>query len=198
MSFREVQDNEWHQYANLAAYLNGRGVPNIDDAMKEIFLQPIHQAYRELVNPGYFRWIISNRLGAGKELGVHLPLKNTIEEVLKEAEDKSIHLLNEVSQIIHASGDAVSIAESIKLCLSAGMVLPAFQDKYPLPNARKYQAALKYLHAGSLKTSPWRNVDTNAWSVLLGWLFTSTFGRMVSDSGYEEVSRSWIDEGRLK
>ena len=60
-SFREVQDNEWHQYANLAAYLNGRGVPNMDDAMKEIFLQPIHQAYRELVNAGYFRWIISNR-----------------------------------------------------------------------------------------------------------------------------------------
>ena len=60
-SFRQVQDNEWHQYANLAGYLNGRGVPNIDEAMKEIFLQPIHQAFRELVNAGFFRWVISNR-----------------------------------------------------------------------------------------------------------------------------------------
>ncbi len=53
----------WH------AYLNGRGVPNMDDAMKEIFLQPIHQAYRELVNAGYFRWIISNRVLAVGEFG---------------------------------------------------------------------------------------------------------------------------------
>ena len=55
--------------ANLAAYLNGRGVPNMDDAMKEIFLQPIHQAYRELVNAGYFRWVISNRLVNCPSLG---------------------------------------------------------------------------------------------------------------------------------
>jgi hypothetical protein len=61
LSFREVKDNEWRQYANLAAYLNGHGVPSIDEAMKEIFLQPIHEAYRELVNPGFVRWVISNR-----------------------------------------------------------------------------------------------------------------------------------------
>ena len=56
-----MQDNEWHQYAQLASYLNGRGVPNIDEAMKELFLQPIHHAFRECVNAGFFRWIITNR-----------------------------------------------------------------------------------------------------------------------------------------
>jgi hypothetical protein len=47
VNFRQVQDNEWHQYSQLATYLNGRGVPSIDEAMKELFLQPIHHAFRE-------------------------------------------------------------------------------------------------------------------------------------------------------
>jgi hypothetical protein len=40
-----VHDNEYHQYANLAAYLDGGGVPDIEETMKEIFLQPIHTAF---------------------------------------------------------------------------------------------------------------------------------------------------------
>ena len=30
LGWREVQDNEWHQYAHLTNYLNGRGVPSIE------------------------------------------------------------------------------------------------------------------------------------------------------------------------
>jgi hypothetical protein len=62
LDFRQVHDNEYHQYANLAAYLDGGGVPNIEEAMKEIFLQPIHTAYRELVNGGMFKWMVTNRV----------------------------------------------------------------------------------------------------------------------------------------
>jgi hypothetical protein len=39
LNFRQVQDNVWHHYAQLNSYLNGRGVPSIDDALKEIFLR---------------------------------------------------------------------------------------------------------------------------------------------------------------
>ena len=53
---------------------------------------------------------------------------------------------------------------------------------------------MKYLHANNIKASPWKNGDTYAWSVVLGWLVTSPLGRILSDTGYEEISRSWIDE----
>lgn len=197
MSFREVQDNEWHQYANLAAYLNGRGVPDIDVAMKEVFLQPIHQAYRELVNPGYFRWVISNRLlsESGQENPSLLP-DNAI-AVINEAEAKLVNLLDEVKRITHGAGDVISTANAIKSCLLACLYLPQFQARFPMPRSRKFQQAMKYLHAGNLKTSPWKSGDAYAWSVLLGWMVTFTLGKMVVDQGYEEISRSWIDEWML-
>jgi hypothetical protein len=197
MSFREVQDNEWHQYANLTAYMNGRGVPNIDEAMKELFLQPIHQAYRELVNPGYFRWVISNRLSVELDLEQPAILPDNVVAVLNEAETKSVLLLEEVKRITSGSGDVISIANLIKQSLLAGLYLPQYQSRFPLARSRKYQQAMKYLHAGSLKTSPWRTGDAYAWCVILGWVANYTLGRMVSDHGYEEISRSWIDEWML-
>jgi len=196
-SFREVQDNEWHQYANLAAYLNGRGVPSIDDAMKEIFLQPIHQAYRELVNAGYFRWVISNRvlaLGDSEDGTQHT---GNLGQVLQEAEVKLIQLMEEVIRSTHTDGDVQTIVNSMKQCLYASLYLPNFQDRFPLPRSRNYQQLMEYLHAGNFKTSPWKNGDTYAWSVVLGWLFTSALGKIISEVGYEEISRSWMDEWML-
>ncbi|MGD9145696.1 MAG: alpha-amylase family glycosyl hydrolase, partial [Anaerolineae bacterium] len=57
VDWREVQDNEWHQYAHLADYLGGRGVPSIEEALREVFLQPVHYPFKELVNGGHFRWL---------------------------------------------------------------------------------------------------------------------------------------------
>jgi glycosidase len=196
-SFREVQDNEWHQYANLAAYLSGRGVPNMDDAMKEIFLQPIHQAYRELVNAAFFRWVISNRLLAVEGLEDPTLLTGTLAQVLHEAEEKTTRLMDEVNRSTHSAGDIQALAESVRQQLVSILYLPTFQEKYPIPHSRKYQQAMKYLHAGNVKTSPWRNGDAYAWSVILGWLFTFQIGKIISKDGYEEISRSWMDEWML-
>ena len=196
-SFREVHDDEWHQYANLTAYLNGRGVPNMVDAMKEIFLQPIHQAYRELVNAGFFRWIISNRLLAVAGLEDNTHLAGAISQVLNEAQDKTTRLMDEVSRSTHSASNIQVIVESAYLYLQSILYLPTFQEKTPLARSRKYQQAMKYLHAGNLKISPWRNGDTYAWSVILGWALTLQLGKIISDEGYEEISRSWMDEWML-
>jgi glycosidase len=196
-SFREVQDNEWHQYANLAGYLNGRGVPSMDDAMKEVFLQPIHRAYRELVNSGFFRWVISNRQLTQVEAGGGSHLTSPQEQLIQEAQDKMTRLLEEVNLSTHSTGDVLSVAGAVHNNLQGILSLPSFQDQHPILRSRKYQQAMKYLHAGNLKTSPWKNGDAYAWSVVLGWIFTLYLGRVISKDGYEEISRSWMDEWML-
>jgi hypothetical protein len=196
-SFREVQDNEWHQYANLAGYLNGRGVPNMDDAMKEVFLQPIHQAYRELVNSGFFRWVISNRLLVAGTAPSEVQLTNPQTQLIQDAQDKMAGLLDEVNRSTHSSGNVQSVVGSIRQNLLTILSFPLYQDQHPVLHSRKYQQAMKYLHAGNLKTSPWKNGDAYAWSVALGWLFTLPLGRLISTDGYEEISRSWMDEWML-
>jgi glycosidase len=196
-SFREVQDNEWHQYANLAAYLGGRGVPSMDEAMKELFLQPIHQAYRELVNAGFFRWVISNRLLTLPGSDKTDPDDSVLEQLLQEAREKLTRLLDEINRITHSAGDVSMIVDSIQANLLSLLYLPVFQEKNPLAHSRKYQQAMRYLHAGSVKNSPWKNADAYTWSVALGWLFTQHLGMAVTLEGYEEVSRSWVDEWML-
>ena len=64
LDFREVRDNEWRHYAMITGYLNGRGVPNIEESMQELFLQPIHNRFKDLVNPSVFQKLIV----ANKEL----------------------------------------------------------------------------------------------------------------------------------
>jgi glycosidase len=196
-TFREVQDNEWHQYANLAAYLNGRGVPNMDDAMKELFLQPIHKAYQELVNPGFFQWIISNRFSSELDIESRLLLPDNVSALLNELEEKSIQLLQEVNNNTPGEGDIISIAGLIKQYLLAILYLPKFSERFPLPHSRKYKHAQTYMHRGSLKISPWQNGDPYTWGVILGWLTSAFQGKIISDIEYEEISRSWIDEWML-
>ena len=197
LSFREVQDNEWHQYAQLTAYLNGRGVPSIDDAMKEIFLQPIHQAFRELMNAGFFRWVITNRMSSEEVFEGHPVEPVNIDDILEEAEDKSTHLLSEIKRITQGGGDILPIAAEIKQKLEVSLHLPVFQKRFPLPRSRKYQQAMKYLHAGKIESSPWRSSNARTWGILIGWLTICDLGKTMTDLGYEEISRSWIDEWLL-
>ena len=65
----EIQDNEQHHYGRLAAKLSGRGVPDVDAALKEIFLEPVHLAFSRVMNPA-----ILSRLAeaAGAEEGESL------------------------------------------------------------------------------------------------------------------------------
>jgi len=194
LDFRQVYDNEWHQYAQLVEYLNGRGVPSVEEALKEIFLQPIHNAFRELVNAGFFRWIITNRaIKAGQSAeGV-----GQLDEMLEQAEDRTAHLLSEIKRITQGQGDVLAIAAEIKQTLAAATHLPILAKTHPLPNSRKFQAAIKYLHAGDLRRSPWTDGNASTWGTLLGWLFTQALGKAITEDGYAEISRSWIDEWLL-
>jgi len=197
IAFREVQDNDWRQYASLAAYLNGRGVPSIDEAMKEIFLQPIHQAYRELVNPGFFRWVISNRLGSAEAKQLQPISPDAVDTLVSEADTKFVALLEEIKRTTSGSGELLPIASSMNKYLLTSLHLPIFTERFPSTQSPRCHQSMKYLHAGDEKASPWKKGDAYTWGVLLGWVATSLLGRVVTEAGYEEVSRSWVDEWML-
>jgi glycosidase len=197
MNFHEIQDNEWHQYANLAAYLNGRGVPSIDEAMKELFLQPIHQAFRELVNPGFFRWVVSNRMGSEVVLEEHFAIKENVDALLNEARVKIKQLLLEIQRTTNGDADIESITNAIHATLHACLFLPAFSRKFPLPRSEKSNQAIMYLNRAGKEEYPWVNNDPYSWGVLLGWVATYALGRVVSGEDSDEISRSGVDEWML-
>ena len=182
LDWREVQDNEWHQYAHLADYLGGRGVPSIEEALHEVFLQPIHRTFRELVNAGHLRWLMDNR--------VTEPDGQLDKEIVMEAERRALRLLREAKQVTGGMGDPEVIAQEIRRKLEAILHLPVLGTRFPLPRSHKYKAAIKIVRACL-------NDDPAIWGTLLCWLFTHALGKVGSDEDFAGQSRSWMDEWLL-
>ncbi|MCP4538923.1 MAG: alpha-amylase [Chloroflexi bacterium] len=112
LDFREVQDSEWRQYAQLASYLNGRGVPDIKDALREVFLQPVHYPFRELVNADMFRQLVVMAQRGSESDEEWTALVNKVEQ-------KTVHLLREIKQLTQGNGDETSIAQETRRKLEA-------------------------------------------------------------------------------
>jgi hypothetical protein len=190
LEWREVQDNEWRQYAHLASYLNGRGVPSIEEALREVLLQPVLQPFRKLVNADTFRQLMDAR--------VTEPDGQLDAELVAEVNLKALHLLHEIEEFTAEAGDHAASAETaadavaleLRHKLEACLQLPILADRFPRPRSQKYRAAIEMLQDHL-------NDDPAAWGALLGWLFTHALGKVLDEEGYEAQSRSWMDEWLL-
>ena len=58
MDFREVEDDFNGSYAKLTTELNGRGVPNINAALRALTLQPVHAPFKDIFNEEILRRLI--------------------------------------------------------------------------------------------------------------------------------------------
>ncbi|MFO7625017.1 MAG: alpha-amylase family glycosyl hydrolase [Anaerolineales bacterium] len=183
VEFREVVDDQWRQYAHLAEYLQGRGVPDIREAMREVFLQPIHHRFRELVNPGLFHWIVDNRLTVAE------PENENIAAVLQEVDDKNRLFLAEIKSLTQAGGDPETLVQDTHNKLVSVMSLP-------LLNASQEQGTDQDLQAQQYLFSHLDN-DPLVWSATLTWTFIHNLGKISLEDGYADISRSWIDEWLL-
>jgi glycosidase len=186
LDFRQVQGEH---YAQLAARLDGRGVPSIDAALAEIVLQPVLEPFRELIQ------VASLQVGksASEQVGKFANLQGS-DPAIEEIEQKVTRLLQAAAQIANPpisnlQSPIPSIAQDVRQKLEALLQLPTLRQRFPLPRSRKYKWATDYLIAGL--------DDPAAWPMLLGWLFTHTLGKIVDEASFAQTSRAWIDEWLL-
>jgi hypothetical protein len=172
MDFREVYDNEWRHYEHITAYLNGRGVPGVEAALQEILLQPIHRPFGELVNVDLFRRLRERRV---VKAGAAPP-----QALLEEVDAKARALLHAIKEFTGGQGDEAAVAQELRERLAATLRLSALVRG----------KAGEYLRARLAD-------DAATWGTLFGWLFVRDLGRMMLGVGFEELSRSWIDEWQL-
>ena len=192
IDFRQVQDNEWGQYAHLAEYLSGRGVPDIEASVKEIFLQPVHFPFKELVNANTFRWIIDEVLHKDfihKEIGKSA--RDDVDtEVVASVREKTLALLNAVREFTKGGSDPEAITQEIVRKLNALRQLPNLAVEYPQPHPRNFKTSTQILQSTL-------DDDTASWGMILAWLFTHALGKTVTETDFAAQSRSWIDEWLL-
>lgn len=196
LDFREVTDSPGQPYAALSDYLNGRGVPSVEAALREILLKPVHLPIRELINADVFRSLI-----AARRVDPNQPSPQAFADELSGMID---NLFRSVKDFSGASGDAESLASELKVKLLACLDLPALVAVLPvMKKDRGIGENLRALLEGSsgritkAKARWILGTEEFTWGTLLGWLFVHLLGGISGPQQRALKSRSWIDEWLL-
>jgi hypothetical protein len=185
----------------------------VEDALKEIFLQPIHAPFKELVSAGMFQRLID---AAQAEVEVEVEIEVTgkgdvsaeavaeaidlaeaiVEETAGKEADGLAALLDEVEQHYTAlllavketaegEGDAAALAAQHRAELEAILGLAELGEQVPHLGA---MADLLATQLGNEKA---------AWATAFGWHFVHKLGKVADARDYADLSRGWIDEWLL-
>jgi glycosidase len=182
IDFREVRDNQWHHYAQIAHSLNGRGIPSMEEAFKEMALRPLQNVFQELVNADLLHRLMEARITQ--------PQGQIDQKLLEELEKKMLDLLREAKHLSGGREDEGTIARELRRKLEAILYLPIITSRYPQLQPKGVKAAAEYLYK-KLTDS------TYLWSTLFNWLFVHSLGKVVNPVDFEKQNRMWIDEWRL-
>ena len=178
MDFRVVSDDQWKSYAQLDQYLNGRGVPSIQEALKELLLQPVVTPFRHIANPGYLGYLMFNRLDSENPV---LP-----EGLLEEAEKKSRNLLEGIAYHTVRVISIPGLSESSATALRGALNLPLLPNQTPIPGGL-FQKACKFFLTNLEE-------NQNRWYALLLYPFIFNLAVSIDEANATQQTLSWLDE----
>jgi glycosidase len=178
--FRELADPAG-VWGRLAAHLGGRGVPSLDDALRELELEPVHAALREVMGSRAVMSVIrATEAGAATEAAVATEASPT-------APDLPLRPLLE--RIADATSTAVDEARVAAVIDVATRRVAVIRERAATP---KRADPTDPLHAvrGAFH-DPWHRAVLVTWSVL------EPLGGLASNAMVGPTSRAWFDELRL-
>jgi len=138
--FHEVRDGRDRRFARLAGELKGSGVWRIDEAAREVAARPVRRPFRELVNAGFFQWLLTNRIS--DPAVVLSPAVG--EEVLR----KSSHVARGIRYALDGAGVDEMMETAMRRDFQAILQLPVIDSRFPWPRSRVYAGAIRYLMSG--------------------------------------------------
>ncbi|MFN8481489.1 MAG: alpha-amylase family glycosyl hydrolase [Anaerolineae bacterium] len=203
LDFHEVQDDATGQYSRLEAQLGGRGVPSIDEALRELTLEPVRAPYAALVNTDSLRRIMDTCIlpqETADETAEATPAEGAPADaeaegdgkaaVLREVGERVDELLMAIQGFSEADVDAEAVAEKVRRYLDAVIALPSLRQTADGDASPEVAAALDYLFA---------RFDANSalWGGALAWVFTRFLGDMMGGPDAGGQTRTLIDAWRL-
>lgn len=179
LDIREIQDDEYGSYARLNSYLNGRGVPSLNETLTDIFLQPIQNPFKEIANPGFFKFVLDqNQVDASGDVN---------SDILKQMDQKTTNLLNGIAAFANANQNAGVIRDEIQQRVTNFLSLNSFAERNPLPSRKNFLALIENTKSGFAD-------NPDRWAVLLGWLVTHNLGKSSGNDDFVLRSLSWFEE----
>ena len=180
IDFREVRDNQWRHYAQIANDLNGRGVPSIEETLKEMLLHPLHEAFKGLVNADTFRRLMEARIVQ--------PQAQLDQKLMEEIEKKMRRLLREAKQLSGGERDRDDDC-------------PRDKAEIGRPSCTCPSLLVATRGSNQEESKPPQNtcardssIATTTWATLFGWLFVHALGKVVNQREFAGQSHTWIEE----
>jgi glycosidase len=188
--FREVWDGVAGQWSRLAGRLAGAGVPSLDEAMRELQLEPIHGPMRAIFADGLTVAVIDG-VATAEQLG--------------ELERRFDAFLAAIAEATGVTGDPAAVAAQIRARAERAFVgmAPSAAD------AARTRAAAKAIrgkgaHTGAgeaAETAPAPAIepglDRRDRATLLAWLTLSRTGALAPRGKPAATSLAWYDELRM-
>jgi glycosidase len=186
IDFRVVMDDASEQYAQLASYLGGRGVPNIQEALQELFVQPILVPFKALLNPENLQALMDRRI---TDVEQKMP-----EKLLDTLDSKMTTLLTTIEHFMGYDGKngKAAIVETARLKLMAALAMPSTveQASQQDPLKKDKEAISEEMQAAEAK-------EQFLWGTLVSWVFVHALGDISGKENAPARSRSWMDEWLL-
>jgi len=196
---------DWHEKYSTAEYpwdrlcdhLNGRGVPNLEDALINLELQPVHQALRALLDQNMIRLltdVAEHPRGAG---GADRHVQRRRSELLNLAWTRCEAFLH-VAQTAYRTRSGIHGAMTMP-----GLMGPAFRERLT--------AAMRISVVEGLFPMPWtaaaRRVLPNPspqltatamWAPIIAWCVLETLAESIDVDEAERVALELFDRLRLR
>ncbi len=170
--FQIVTADANHDYGRLVEFLGERGVPDVEIALQELFIQPVLQPFREIANSGYFEYL------AGIRTALPAP-------VLKEASAKFSALLNGIEKSLGTIAERESVIAGFQRRFNAVLDLPCMSSQPAVSSLKKARTALEYVEKGLSRPN---------FCALVVWAFIGQIGSLNHTDPDDMLSQARAEE----
>ena len=204
LDWRELRSTAQYPWDRLCDYLNGRGVPNLDDALVNLELRPVHDALRKQLEPGIVRLFADvaehpRALSAGMNKVIERDRSDFFQQVwarcesfLRAAQVAYIARLPEEARpgVDAMPTDPGLLAPAFRQRLRAAMRIPATEALFPAPWT---VAARRVLPSPSPQFTA-----TAMWGPILAWCALELLAESIDVEKPERVALDLFDRLRLR
>ncbi|MDI6785843.1 MAG: alpha-amylase family glycosyl hydrolase [bacterium] len=187
LGFNEVFDDHSGYYNRLTNMLNGCGVPSMEEAYKEMYLEPILTAFKQVMNKNMLKKLAD----IGGEMSKAAPLD--IKKELDIFKQNMQNLLSKIKEYVNGKGSEEKTTNETTSLLMAALRIKKLNGDLEKINLEEYKQAVKYLKS-------YLSVDDDKlpfWRILLSWIIVQGLGKAKREINYKQQSAEWIDEWLL-
>jgi hypothetical protein len=204
LGWRELYSTAEQPWDRLSDRLNGRGVPNLEDALVKLELQPVHDALRALLEPGMVRLFAglaedartvaagNNRKAAVERSEFFASAWGRCENFLRLAQRAYLVCTGQMSSLQAAALPANPglLGAAFRERLRAALRIPAVEELFPAPWTA---AARRVLPSPSPQLTA-----TAIWGPVLGWCALELLAESIDVANPGGIALDLFDRLRLR